>query len=147
MKNIDKSFKVLIVMIVIVGILYLANIFINKEVKIDYTKEEYITLKEEKIPTIYKIIGEKCIKETNNGLDKTGNYIEVVYKDLSLLEVSEYITYFRNNNYVLISSDTNNAVIANESNEQGKIITITVNFKENETRIKYSKGSGILTRD
>lgn len=147
MKNMDKSVKVLIVMVAIVGILYLANIFINKEEKIDYTKEEYITLKEEKIPTIYKIIGEKNIKETNKGIDNTGSYIEIVYSDLNVLEVADYFTYFGDNNYALISSDERNAVIVGESKEQGKIITITVAFSDNETKLKYSKGSGTLTKN
>ena len=147
MKNMDKNVKVLIVMICIVAVLYIANIFINNEDKVDYTNEEYIELNGENIPSVYKIIGEKEVIETSNGTDNTGDYIEITYNDLDVLEVANYFTYFKNNNYVLISSDESNAVIANESNEQGKIITVTVNFLEDKTKIKYSKGSGELRRN
>lgn len=147
MKKMDKNVKVLIIMIGIVAILYIANLLVNKESKIDYTNEEYINLKEENIPSVYKIIGEKKIIDTKNGTDNTGNYIEIIYSDLDILEIADYFTYFRENDYVLISSDKSNAVIACESIEKGKIITITVAFKENETIIKYSKGNGTLTRE
>ena len=147
MKNIDNNVKVLIVMIGIVIILFLANVFINKDKKIDYTKENYIEIKGETLPSIYKIIGEKKILETTDGSDNTGNYIEIVYEDLSIIEIADYFTYFRENNYVLVSSDDKNAVIVNESKDSGKIITITANFLEDKTRIKYSKGNGTLTRE
>lgn len=147
MKNMDKSYKVLIIMAVIVVILFFANMIINNGKKTDYTKEEYINLKNEEIPSIYKIIGEKKMIDTTEGTDNTGYYIEITYEKIEILEIADYITHFRNNNYTLISSSENSAVIANESKEKGKIITITVNFLDETTKLKYSKGNGILTRD
>ena len=147
MKNIDNNIKVLIAMLCVVLVLFLANAFINKNNKIDYTNKEYIEIKGENIPSIYKLIGNKKILEATNGTDNTGNYIEITYQDLSIIEIADYFTYFRENNYVLISSDENNAVIATESNDSGKIITITANFLNDKTKIKYSKGNGTLTRE
>lgn len=147
MKKMDKSVKVLIVMSVITIVLFGLNTYIKKSNKIDYSDKEYIEINNDNIPSVYKLIGNKKIIKTTTGTDSKGMYVELVYSDLSQEEVIDYLSEFRNDDYVLISSDKNSAIIANESKESGKVITITASYSEKKTTIKYSKGNGTLTRD
>lgn len=147
MKEMDKSIKILIIMAVITIALFGLKTYLNNHNKVDYSTLDYIELNGENIPSIYKIIGDKKIIKTDKGIDSKGNYIELIYKELTLKEVTDYLAEFKNYNYILIDSNKNSAVIANESKDNNKIITITVNYSKDETKIKYSKGNGTLTRD
>lgn len=146
MKNMDKTFKILIVMILITLLLFGLKTYIQDNNKIDYSKQEYIELNNENIPSIYKIIGNKEIIKTDTGIDSKGNYIELIYKNLTLDELTKYLGEFKEYNYVLINSDEESAVIVASSKEAGKIITISADYSETQTKIKYSKGNGTLVK-
>lgn len=147
MKDMDKSYKVLIIMLVVAGILFGINTFFNKDDVKDYTLEDYIDLGNDKISSIYYVIGEKKIDSTKTGFDNRGDYIEITYKNLSLVEITNYLVELRAHDYVLINSDKHNATIANDSVDDGKVITIEINYLNNKTKIKYSKGNGSLNKD
>lgn len=147
MKNMDKNVKILLGMLVLTVVLFGLNLFLNREEKNEYAKEEYIEIKGESIPTIYKLIGEKKITDVKTGIDSTGNYVELTYQNLSFSELTDYLKEFKDKDYVLISSSEDSATIVGESTEEGKIITILFERLETDTKIKYSKGSGVLTRN
>ncbi|MEG1647796.1 MAG: hypothetical protein RRY16_02630 [Bacilli bacterium] len=143
----NKVTKTLIVMSVIAVVLFSINFFINKKDKKNYENENYITIKGENIPSIYSVIGEKKVIGIKDGTDKTGHYIELVYDSaLKLTEVSEYLAYLGKQNYALISATENDCVVAIESKDIGKILTVIVKYADEKTIIKYSKGSGTITR-
>lgn len=146
MKNMDKSVKVLIILLGVALILFVTNLVIDNNTSKDYSNSEYIEIKGEKIDSIYNVVGSKKITKVNEGIDSTGNYIEITYSDLTISEIKMYIDKFKEKDYALISSETEKLVIANESKETGKIITITIKLLDDETVIKYSKGNGTLER-
>lgn len=146
MKNMDKSVKILIILLGVALILFVTNLVIDNNTSKDYSNAKYIEIKGEKIDSIYNVIGSKKITKVNEGIDSTGNYIEITYSDLKISEITDYMAKFKAKNYALISSDAEKVVIANESKETGKIITITIKLLDDETVIKYSKGNGTLER-
>ena len=146
MKNMDKSVKILIILLGVALILFVTNLIIDNNTNKDYSNSEYIEIKGEKIDSIYNVVGSKKITKVDEGIDSTGNYIEITYSDLKISEITDYMAKFKAKNYALISSDAEKVVIANESKETGKIITITIKLLDDETVIKYSKGNGTLER-
>jgi len=146
MKNMDKSVKILIILLGIALILFVTNLVIDNNTSKDYSNAKYIEIKGEKIDSIYNVVGSKQITKVNEGIDTTGNYIEITYSDLTISEIKMYIDKFKEKDYALISSETEKLVIVNESKESGKIITITIKLLDDKTVIKYSKGNGTLER-
>lgn len=146
MKKWDKRVKIAIFLVVITVVLFGVNMLVNKKEDIDYTNLFYINVGKEKVPSLYSIIGLKNISDTIYGSDKTGEYVEITYEDVSLNELTIYINSFKDDNYELVSSNKDRAVIVNETDD-GKIITIETLYNEDFTKIKYSKGNGILTRN
>jgi len=146
MKNMDKNVKILIMLLGVALILFVTNLVIDNNTSKDYSNSEYIEIKGEKIDSIYNVVGSKQITKVNEGIDSTGNYVEITYSNLKISEITDYMDKFKEKNYALISSDAEKIVIANESKEKGKIITITIKLLDDKTVIKYSKGNGTLER-
>lgn len=141
----NKSTKVLIGMIIVTIILFVLNQVISNKPKVT-NKDANITINSEQMPSIYNKLGEKTITKISEGNDKTGKYIEIVYSDIALTELADYITELGNLNYALTSSSDNSAILAKESSSKGKILTISITYSKNDTTIKYARGTGTLTR-
>jgi len=95
MKNMDKSVKILIILLGIALILFVTNLVIDNNTSKDYSNAKYIEIKGEKIDSIYNVVGSKQITKVNEGIDTTGNYIEITYSDYKSkldLNNSAYLT-------------------------------------------------------
>lgn len=143
----DKTYKILIVVGTIFLVLFGIQFIQKGSGKIDYATVEKIEIKKEQIPSLY--YSSKVNHKVSNvleGNDDTGAYIELTYDNVSLNEITEYLQSLAQNGYVIVESLENKVIIVKESSENGKVITIETNYAIDKTKIKYSKGTGIINK-
>lgn len=146
MNKISNRTKIVIIMVVVAIGLFILNTVSKGNEKKAINTDKYISLYEENIPTIYESLGAKTINSQSEGYDSKGKYLELKYRDLTILDIASYAEYLGNLGYYLTSSDEDSAVLAINSKDKDKIITISVEYTEAETTIKYTKGVGTLTK-
>lgn len=117
---------------------------------------ETIDINDDKVPSVYAIIGEKKITGTNSKIENGVRTTILTYgkNDLSYDEVVKYTeTLIDDHNYILTQQVEDQAdgskewVIANDSVTEGHIVLVAFHYsEEGETIIDYVSGEGTLTR-
>lgn len=108
----------------------------------------YVEFGEDKVPTIYYVLGEKKLNnistEVENGIaSKSYTYSAT---ELSTLELNNYIEELSNQGYLItLNNNDNHVQMATESIDSGNIIIVDITQKTSEVIIVYSKGAGTLT--
>lgn len=132
-----------VVCIIVGGIFY----FLNSQ-----AKEAFVSFSEDKIPTVYSIVGEKSIGsyKTSTGTDYEKKSFSYRAGELSSDDIKKYVESLRQDKFVLIrkskNADGESLQFASESKEEGYILLVDLNIKLTGLDISYTKVKGKLDR-
>ena len=108
----------------------------------------------DKVPSVNAVIGEeRKVSGVGSGTTNGIQHKQYTYKTTSMVDdLAVYTTYLRNNGWAVIESyNFNNgkgiAQLAIESADKGKILIMSIDFKEDQYEIKVEKTKGTLTSD
>lgn len=134
----------LLVVVFVGGIFY----FLNNQ-----SREEFVEFETDRIPTLYTLVGERGVTSYTTKITTDHAKKTFIYKEgaVSQEDLETYINTLRDSeNYVATKTFTSTngklAQIANESTEEGYVLTIDFEPKPEGTEISYSKAKGKLTR-
>ncbi|MGC6767699.1 hypothetical protein ACYSNR_12950 [Enterococcus sp. LJL128] len=117
---------------------------------------EEIEVNKDKIPSVYKVLGEKKIVGTNSSVKDSVRTTEITYQSgsISKEEVLQYISYLRENEDFLVTLDTKvvDDMVMNqlgkESETEGDIVLVDVAYPNNlegKVVITYRSGKGEIS--
>ncbi|MDA9471220.1 hypothetical protein [Enterococcus sp. 5H] len=116
---------------------------------------ENIEINDDKVPSIYSVIGEKKIVGTNSEVENKVRKTTLTYKagSISEKEMQEYIDYLRETENYVYTLDTKQSTegtmlqLGKESVTSGKIILVDVLYPamaSESVKIMYRSGEGSL---
>lgn len=116
---------------------------------------ENIEVNDDKIPSIYSVIGEKKIVRTNSEVENKVRKTTLTYKagSISEKEMQEYIDYLRETENYVYTLDTKQSAegtmlqLGKESVTSGKIVLVDVLYPamaSESVKIMYRSGEGTL---
>ena len=116
---------------------------------------ENIEINDDKVPSIYSVIGEKKIVGTNSEVENKVRKTTLTYKagSISEKEMQEYIDYLRETENYVYTLDTKQSAegtmlqLGKESVTSGKIVLVDVLYPamaSESVKIMYRSGEGTL---
>lgn len=144
-----KGLKILIGIVVVIVIIVLVALYFTGR----QTKMKEITFGEDKIRTVYAVVGEKR-KVTGVSYEKstTTDAVRrtVTYKEGVVTEqdITDYVTGLREDGFLItVSFENYDGQLGMESKDEGKIVLVDIEYdKLGETVITYTKGTGTITK-
>lgn len=146
-KTIKSIFVITLTFILSIILVILLTKVINI---VKYKTANYYIIENEKIPSIYKIIGKRNLYYYSS-YEENNSYIkEFRYKNIDNVksDINNYINELRSNyNYLYTSNvdltnDENSIELSTNSQDKNKIIILNIDYNKDSYIIKITKGPG-----